>query len=325
MVRDGSGQRRDSVLPRDNACLESELPRGRARDGADAGHGHSPEEPRQVLAGEERREVPDGGRAGKGDDVDPALAEGPAERTCVLHDRPRPIGRHLVDAGPRGLEQSHEQITGLGSSGEQHALARPDQRAQPRGEPFGDVLVGYHFGLEPQRVQSFGGDGADRGQPQPAKCVRTAPRLLEAAPRHLHTIDAGEDGPPVVGEAFERAVERLPRGGGLDGDGRHEENVRAGRFQQARERLGLGARACHDYDSAGQRLGRRHRRQARPPASDPPSSNARAPRSRRSSARRSPSASAWDPGPLTSPVSVVAPSTLATRPAMERVSPTRRA
>src|SRR3990172_2841293 len=84
VVRDGLGQRWNSVLPRDDACLESEgLGRG-ARHGADAGHGHAAEQPRQVLARKERCEVTDGGRAGEGDHVDPALAERPAELAPLL-------------------------------------------------------------------------------------------------------------------------------------------------------------------------------------------------------------------------------------------------
>src|SRR3990172_6673066 len=139
VVRDGLGQRWNSVLPRDDACLESEgLGRG-ARHGADAGHGHAAEQPRQVLARKERREVTDGGRAGEGDNVNPGLAERPAELCRVLGSfRPRPVGRHFVDQDARGLQQRHEHIASLGGPGEKDALAGPGAGSPPPGERLGE-------------------------------------------------------------------------------------------------------------------------------------------------------------------------------------------
>src|SRR5215510_5035928 len=64
---DGLGQRRNSVLLRDDGCRDAEGARGVTGHGADAGDGDAGEQPGQLGWAEEIREVAHGGGAREGD------------------------------------------------------------------------------------------------------------------------------------------------------------------------------------------------------------------------------------------------------------------
>ena len=187
VVRDGLGQRRDSVLPRHDACLESELPRRVARHGADAGHARPPTGgAAQVLA---RRRAPAKWRT-----VDELVnvttstrpvGERPAKLARVLAGGPRAVGRHLVDPGARGLELASRARRGSPRRGRAG-------RARPGGSARADAPRGLRRRTPPARprvrARCRGGPPPSPGRSRPAGGPAKRPASRPSASRRRRVI-----------------------------------------------------------------------------------------------------------------------------------------
>src|SRR5499427_5654604 len=310
---DGLGQRRDSVLPRDDGCLDAEDARGIPRHGADAGDGDAGEQPGQVRCAKEAGEVAHGGGAREGDDVHAPLGERAAQLSRILGGRARRVGGDLLDPCPCGLELAHEHVAGFRRAGEEHALPGLEEVSQALREAFRHVFFRHHLGLEAKRPQRFRRGGSDGGKAEPIEGPGAAAQMLETPARHLHAIDAGEDRPLIVVDPAEGAIQRGPGHGRLYDDGRSQENGRARILEQRGEAPRLGAGSRHHYHATGQRPGGGDRHYG-----FSGSRKARAPRARRLSASRSPTDSGSAATPDARPRITVRPSTLETRPSISR-------
>ena len=137
-----------------------------------------------------------------------------------------------------------EHVAGASRAGDQRAPHR--HLRQRLRQPLGDRALGHHVGADPALGERGCRACADRGHARAGQRARVAPAGSQPFEQSHHAVGAGD-----AHQIVRRWVKRRARERNHADRGRLH-HARAQRFEPARQRAGLSARARHRDRAAGQ-------------------------------------------------------------------------